>query len=261
MFQDCHGTALRVTKSVLVNSLDCCQHVLASIPVQSGLTLQRVGKLGGESANMLFDSGAYYSFTSEAVVKARGWKISPATGHVQLADDRTTPILGTVSVPVSIEHYSSTVVLRVLPTMVASFDAIIGDAWMVTNGAVVDFGKGVLSFAKSKPRVEPEAPTVGPEYLNYAGVKRLVDQGCTTYLFIVRYPDSGCTEHVCAVPAADPVSAKLDSVDPSVRGQLHQLINQYSEVFPAQHPVGDPPNRDVPHIIPLEPGAKPVYKH
>jgi hypothetical protein len=84
LFQDCHSTPLRVTRNILVNSLDCCEHVLASIPGSTGLTFQRVGKVAGESANILFDSGAYYNFTSEAVVKARGWKMVPHAGTAQL---------------------------------------------------------------------------------------------------------------------------------------------------------------------------------
>jgi hypothetical protein len=148
--------------------------------------------------------------------------------------------------------------------MVSSFDVIIGDAWMVANKVIADFGNQTLSFPHSKPCPPPELSSMGREYLTYLGTKRLVDQGCATYLCIVRCKEPECSEPVSSAPSAvapDPIEEKLATVDSRVRGRLTELIQEYRDVFPAEHPIGDPPARVVPHIIPLEDNARPMFKH
>ena len=46
-------------------------------------------------------------------------------------------------------------------------------------------------------------------------------------------------------------------VPATVRDELHEILEEYADLFPAQLPKGRPPQRDVEFMIPTEPRAEP----
>ena len=56
---------------------------------------------------------------------------------------------------------------------------------------------------------------------------------------------------------AEPVSADQLVCSAGLSEQVHCIVEEYRDVFPAELPAGLPPDRPVAHAIPLKPGAEP----
>ena len=90
---------------------------------------------GDSSAMALVDSGASYKFMSSALAKLLGWRITPATMHVRLANGEKLRSLGQVSGLVTCAKWRAWVSFTVLDL---AFDIVFGLPWLVATKPHLD---------------------------------------------------------------------------------------------------------------------------
>ena len=84
----------------------------------------------------LVDSGASYKFMSSALAKLLGWRITPATMHVRLANGEKLHSLGHVSGLVTCGKWHPRVSFIVLDL---AFDVVFGLPWLVATNPHLDW--------------------------------------------------------------------------------------------------------------------------
>ena len=100
---------------------------------------------GGLTAHILFDSGASSNFVSPRLLQQLAVSYSPTTATLRLADDSSSPILGKVRLRFKLQSFTSTVTCYVT-TLCDEFDLILGNGFMVSHRAVLDYSNFTASL-------------------------------------------------------------------------------------------------------------------
>ncbi|KAJ9532097.1 hypothetical protein QJQ45_003814 [Haematococcus lacustris] len=137
--------------------------------------------------------------------------------------------------------------------MPLNYDIILGDEFLLAHKAVIDYGARTCTIAGPynrravlKPRtVTTQANTIGLSCITLSRAKRDMRKGAKAALIHVSAAN--------ATPAA-PQAAKEHECSAPIKA----LIKQYAQVFDDLQ--GLPPERNIAHTIPLEPGAKPPFR-
>ena len=85
---------------------------------------------------LLVDSGASLNFMLSALTKSLGWRISPATTHVRLANGKKMSYLGQVCGLVTCGKWRARVSFIVLDL---AFDVVYGLLWLVATNPRLDW--------------------------------------------------------------------------------------------------------------------------
>ncbi|KAJ9511970.1 hypothetical protein QJQ45_004424 [Haematococcus lacustris] len=137
--------------------------------------------------------------------------------------------------------------------MPLNYDIILGDEFLLAHKGVIDYGARTCTIAGPynrravlKPRtVTTQANTIGLSCITLSRAKRDMRKGAKAALIHVSAAN--------ATPAA-PKAAKEHEYSAPIKA----LIKQYAQVFDDLQ--GLPPERNIAHTIPLEPGAKPPFR-
>ena len=209
-----------------------------------GLTMEFEGRLAGEPANVLLDTGAGSSFVSARFARDKGIALTAASGSVRVGDDRCAPIVGVATLKLRIQGYSGSMEFNVVD-LIRGVDVVLGNTWLKKHGVLLDFGNDTASVRKGHKALTLYPCMRGPRVpathapLTAMQVKRMARKGQTIFL--------GVLEKL--VP---PEGKELPE---EVKG----LLEEFADVFQAP-PAGLPPKRNVGHTIPLEPGAIPPFR-
>lgn len=221
------------------------------------------------NAVLAVDTQASTSFVSTQWLKRAGVTHaalpSPNLSNlVELADGRQLRPLGKVSIRIRIGSMTDTVVCQVLD--MPGFDIILGDDWLLQRRVHLDFGnkcafvytKGKRHTVKSAParftsgegvKAQDKGSAKAPMFLTALQVKRIVSR--RERAFLVQVVDS--KDQPCKLAVLQEVSGSTSSA------QLQSLLTEYDDVFGELKEL--PPKRPIAHVIPLEPGAKPIFKN
>ena len=126
------------------------------------LSMLFCARLCGRMGVVLIDTGASAAFLSHDFAVRAHMPIAPcALQSVALADNQAVPVLGQVQVPVKLKAYSAHVPAYVMPALVGGVDLILGDSWLKSTGALLDFRSMVLRIrtdAGKRVTVRPMPP-------------------------------------------------------------------------------------------------------
>jgi len=108
------------------------------------------GNIAGRRGRVLLDTGAMENFVGEACLKARGIQYTPALNitDVQIADGKSIRVLGTCTLNVRVQGLVDQIRALVLPEMTDISDLILGETWMKSRKAVLDFGTMTCTVRK-----------------------------------------------------------------------------------------------------------------
>lgn len=221
------------------------------------------------NAVLSVDTQASTSFVSEQWLKRAGvaYDLVPSAQPVELADGRQIRSSGKVSIRLRVGTMNDTVVCQVLD--MPGFDIILGDDWMLRRRVHLDFGnRCAFAYTKGKrhtmrsasdrfrsgeEKMKPSKLTgpKAPVMLTALQMKRVTRT--KQRAFLVRVTES--TEQAYKVAAIH--EAHDQGLIP--QAELDALLSEYSDVFGELDKL--PPKRKIAHLIPLEPGAKPIFKH
>ena len=106
--------------------------------------------LGGHGvldAPILFDTGATSNFISPRLLQRLGISYSSSSATLRLADDSSAPILGRVRLRFKLQAFSCTVSCYVTD-LCDEFDLILGNSFMVSHRAVLDYSNYTASLRR-----------------------------------------------------------------------------------------------------------------
>lgn len=223
------------------------------------LTMNFNGTANQANATIALDSQASTSFVSTTWLQRTGMTYkSTVAARVQLADGRCAETLGVVKLRMRIGQWKDTVTCHVLD--IKGFDILLGDTWLTANRAIMDFGHKAVMLFKGKKRFTLKAiaqkkrlgsESANPMLLSALQVKRFMRKRSNRH-FLVQIKDSDAQQYLCSM-----VQQSTDGLIPQER--LDAILKEYEDVF-QELPEGLPPERKTAHVIPLVPGAQPVYR-
>ena len=168
--------------------------------------------------------------------------------RIVLPDGSLVPVLGTVKAGIRfLENFDSKLTFLVINGTLPC-DVILGNAWLHTNKAVLDFDVPCcyVNMGHNKVRITP-SPSYAPPALPSAPVmltalqfKRAARRSDMLYLVVVTLDDEFAPD------------VRIHDTDPEVR----DVLQKHGACFPVDLPDGLPPVREgVEHTIPIEPGT------
>jgi predicted aspartyl protease len=226
------------------------------------LTMLFNASLSDVPVDTLIDSGANpYALLSLNKAKALNLPISPLQTKQQakLPNGDCVDMVGQCTAKFCIGSYRTKLTCQVLDIDDFDFQLILGDRWLKHHKALLNYEHNTCSirvdertftFTAKQPRSSSESAAHtsagSPQLLSALQVQRALKQGLQSFLVVVK-------------------EIKGDSVSIDVPGllpehELRTLLDRYQDVFPEELPAGLPPDRGIPHTIPLEPGHKPPYR-
>ena len=189
---------------------------------QSALTMLFQGLAGGRPARLLLDTGAAGTFISKSFVQEAGVELQVVTPvQVTLADDSQVQVEHAVELPMQFGHYKQKrLYCRVIP-MSSAYEVILGQDWLQKHRAVLRYAEQGACVSISRGRNSKQ---------------RLV------------------------APAQSMLQADGFSDMTPELAELHALQHEYADILMNDLPAGGPHERiGAGEVIPLLPGAKPVY--
>jgi Reverse transcriptase (RNA-dependent DNA polymerase) len=208
---------------------------------------------------------------------------------VRLASGESVALQGQCTFKVSMQDYSGTVTALVMPEMMPQTDLILGDGWLRSEQAQLCYTTGTctlhkggrvrtLSLAHGDLPVTDDqlihhilasmiAAAAPPPIISAKQAQKELKRGARHFTVIVR-PDvlqddsvSQCCTMMCSPKSVKSTlaSAQAHTTCAKETSALQSMLDEYSDVF-ADLPPGLPPDRNVAHSIPLEPGARPPAK-
>ena len=242
----------------------------------------------------LVDSGADScgtadGFTNLPLVQRMGLKVQPSnTASVRLADGKSQPILGHITIPIRIGPFRDHVRLLVMPTGLHSADVILGTDWLKRRGAQACWHTDTLTLRVQRGGNQTvvltpnyarnqASPVPGPEQVvqyclrticaavavNDLSPKRAakaIARGAEPYLFLVRPDDGAALPPPPPAPLLAAASAQQERTTGLVpQAKLDALLSKYKSVFDPITGVREEKDA-VEHAITLVDGAQPPAK-
>ena len=102
---------------------------------------------GNLVAPILCDTGATCNFAFPRLLRQMGVAYSPSSATLRLADDSTSPILGKARIRFKVQTFTTTVTCFVTD-LCDEFDLILGNSFMISHRAVLDYANFTASFRR-----------------------------------------------------------------------------------------------------------------
>ena len=241
-------------------------------------------------ARLLIDTGAQDCFISQAfAAKAQLPVRTVRCLPVEMAAGATAEVLGKTSARLQFQSHASSPVFYVLRALPADYDLILGESWLKQHQATLSYDgvpaclvtkgnkrisvpalnfddssppgqipTGQLSVSSTRHQSSPATPEVNDQppmpILSALQFKRAVRK-VRKRLFMVLVTPQSSPEHSDATEHQSSSSSCSSSTVPD----LQKILDKYKSIF-EEIPDGLPPDRGIPHLIPLQPGAQPPQK-
>ena len=214
------------------------------------------------SSSTLFDTGcSTLALLSHRAAKRLNLNLTPHDSALHLASGEVAQVIGQTSLSLNVQSHTFRVRALVID-MTDDFDLILGQQWLNKHDAIVDFpskiitlrkGNSVIKLGSPHPKVpKRKAHTASTKPLSAAAVARHIRKGHRVFQVTITHRD---------ITDADQPPTQEQSPDPDadLDIRVQRLRTEFSDIF-----VQDlPPNQQGPpapeEVIPLEPGATPVY--
>ena len=239
------------------------------------LTMMFPATANGASITVLVDSGAKNSYMSQACVERYGFATQPLRGNhaALIANGNKVSINTATNCNLTLGGTKLTLKnVHVMP-LCDGFDIILGEDWCTQHKAQLNFAAMQLTFTcngvttslqrKLVPSTKfGHVTLISPSQMakelksdlrhRQKAAKRggKADTAFAPLLVVVKQPTTD--------QGTDPIS-NATHLTAAEQQQLRAVVEKFGDVF--QDKVDSlPPDRDIPEVIPLEPGAKPVYQ-
>ncbi|GFR43102.1 hypothetical protein Agub_g3949 [Astrephomene gubernaculifera] len=260
--------------SVPTSDIAVCATLPAPFSVSKGFALQFKGSVCHSDASVLLDTGCQASHLLSAGFARRiGLQVSAPTANdptpsVVMGDGSSVPMVGFANVPVRLQGYKGRLRCAVLD-LAPGFDLILGDPWLRANGAIIEFHERRvrLTAYSGKPvlRNGPFDPVPQPSDAAEFAFLQAQRDGDEFLLCMVRKVDAEAEADAqppapSSPPAPPTFSQKVCTAVPGespVDLRMRALLLEKEHLFPDQLPAELPPDRGLPRVVPLEPGARP----
>ena len=240
--------------SIINEDVQICQ--LAHVQTRSRTLIKLQGMLFGQPVLCLVDSGASGNFARNSLLKTHPIQHQTlAEQHnIRLADGSCHAATSVVPrAALCIATYSDEVDLVCLP--LAGFDVILGMPWLERVNPRIDWKTKQLTFDHQQQR-HVLAPDSSMCLQTAVEVKRAIRRDQVEEVFVVRCDalQVADAEHIC-----DNISSSSESSPGERACEQHraEVLRNYRSVFPADLPVGLPPQREVDHRIEVTTGSTP----
>ena len=112
----------------------------------------RGGGYGGQlNFPILFDTGASSNFVNPTLLQKLGISYVPSSSTLRLADDSSAPILGKVRLRFKLQSFTS-IVSCYVTDLCNEFDVILGNKFMISHRAVLDYSAYTVSLQRHGKR-------------------------------------------------------------------------------------------------------------
>lgn len=211
------------------------------------------GRVCGEPASFLIDSGASDSFISSNFMRSRPlfnveWE--PILVDVEHVDGTKHTQCEMIKTDVEVQDYHEK--LNLIVTNIQQYDVILGRDWLARINPVIDWRKRTVEFLYGDRLHHWEIPLNTEnnsklKLVSHLQIKRITRKhNAQLFLVIGRSTNSDNIKQ-------DPrITKQADR-------ELDQLLFEFKDVFPEELP-GLPPRRQVEHEIELIPGSSPPCK-
>jgi hypothetical protein len=175
--------------------------------------------------------------------KTFGLKVKRGSNTLILGNGDEVPMDGHIKVHVKIQQYQSQITCLVAK-LSEGINLILGNDWLVQHKARLDFESKccVLYEGRRKMTVHVnlvQCQSSNTHRLTAMQFKRSIRKGATSFLV--------------------QLTAVGDDVEDTVAAPYATVLEEYADVF-QPIPTGLPPEREIAHIIPLEPDGKPPFR-
>lgn len=210
------------------------------------------GLVAGTYARILLDTGATHNFLDGAMQRRLGLKLLP-TQHasVSFADNSTARLKGECRVKIKIGKMTAQITALVLDDMSQCGDLILGDPFLIKHDVMLRPAKCTALVNCGNRRATIRSIMHGL----FEDEPSKVDSDPRNY-YIVVYVISDPNSHEVQLRAYAHGEIKKG---PLAEERLQHVLTNFADVFEPL-PAGLPPDRQIDHLIPLIPGAKPVAK-
>ncbi len=271
--------------------------ITADLKVATGsspLTFVFSGKAAGQDAVLMMDSGASHTFMTATCAAQRNLRVTPAVHahRVNTANGQSVPLLGQCTFKISIQGYTGAVTALVMDELLPNTDIILGDDWLTRHGVQLCYQTRTCTIRKGNNRTEvlhvgrdhlpftdeqvvhqlvvamlqAQAP---PPVISAKQAVKAIRKGSQTFTVLVQ----AVSEHtqrqhsgtlMCAPKCVRPAGPTQQTPMCAAATAGHSpviaaLLDEFKDVF-QDLPPGLPPERNVAHTIPLQPGATPPAK-
>ena len=226
---------------------------------------------------VLADTGAKGpdgNYVSVQFCQQLGIALQPDPIQVTLGNDTVHTASGVASIKLHVQGYKAILRFHALP-LPSGVDFILGDTWMKANRAQLLMAEGqmkvrcgakVLTLTNTWPERQPQ-PVAAPadsqpaqlQLMSPTQAKRSLRKHKRHFLVHIKWVADAAAEREDAQwDFASRVGTHQSCAEPS---KVVQLLRKFQHVFPKELSyMALPPEREISHTIPLQPGAKPVYR-
>ena len=268
VYYDMPGTPLRLSQQQALNHRGptfMFKGKITQLPVEVGI-----------AHKVLLDSGASCNFVSLRFLERSGLlhKLKPSMDVVTLADESPLKVHGQLKLPLSMGKYTG-----IVPCLAAEIeqDVILGDLWLAANRAYMDYGTKTCVLRKGNKRIVLKPPTlalnnidvvpyeaqtpcsdkVGRKILTAVSTMRSLKKSGTLWGWILVSKEG----KVQTLAGFGSKKADLDTyLDTLEDDRLAKLLSRFKKPL-GPIPKEIPKDRGVSHVIPLEQGATPPFRH
>ena len=204
----------------------------------SGSCLHFTASISNAKAKLKIDSGASHEFLGVDFVHKNGLAVTPLARTVALANGSQVLTKGTCTARLNMDKFIDVVTFYVLK-LDAEYDAILGEGWLRSRNAVLDFQKGTLtvkSGTKTHTSITPEAHAKAQKQadrsveslsLSALQMKRLARKP-DTQLFLVQI--TPFTETAAAAKESEsPALPQVDGLMP--QQELDSILLEFKDIF------------------------------
>ena len=203
------------------------------------------GYVNGVRASLLLDCGASNDFLSEEFAARIGIQVQgePGDNVAVLADGSEQHCGAWADISLRMKGYKTK--RRLAVTRLPNVDVVLGMRWLVDCNARIDFKLRTCTVETARGAVELQADDNQERddkecfgLLSAKQFARHLRRGAELYMTLLTLDDDDDNQAVEAGAAVD------------------KLVSEYPDVFAADLPAGVPPDRGMPHVIKLKPGAE-----
>lgn len=240
----------------------------------SGYAMLFKGAVYGKEVAILADTGGTDNYVSEALCRQMGIALKADPISVTLGNNTEHTSCGVARLKLHVQGYKAIMPFHALP-LPPGVDFILGDTWMKNNKAQLLMAEGqlkircgghIITLNNTWPEQKPDASVPQPsseehylQVLSSTQAKRSLRKNKRHFLVYVKW---------AAPPAAEGEDAQWDFASKvgthdtcANPAKVVQLLRRFKDVFPKELSyMSLPPEREINHTIPLQPGAKPVFR-
>ena len=105
-----------------------------------------MGDISHSHTKVLFASGATHNFIASSLVQHLKLQVHASPGSISCGGNATVSSLGYCYAPINIGTYHEKVRFNVMPMAMTSFQVVLGQAWLATHDANIDYLQSHISF-------------------------------------------------------------------------------------------------------------------